>query len=285
MSFNNNLPIGLFDSGIGGLTVLKELLKLLPHENFIYFADNLHLPLGDKTEEEILKYARETALFLLSKKIKLLIVACNTTSSLALEGLQKLMPIPVVGVIQPLVREAALLKTKIGVIATQATVKTGIYLKKLKKSCPQSLVFEKACPRLVPLIEKGDFLSRELKKVVEDYLEPLKKAKIEQLLLGCTHYPLIKELCESYLGSKTKIIEASRPCAKEVKKQLLAKGLAAIPWQNKPVGAVNFYVSGNISLFQRIGEKFLGKTIEKVLKKDNNFTCMQKFKDEVVHGL
>ncbi len=293
MPFNNTLPIGLFDSGIGGLTVLKELVKLLPQENFIYFADNLHLPLGDKTETEILSYAKETALFLLRKKIKLLVVACNTTSSIALDALRDLLPIPVIGVIQPLVKEAILLKkARIGVIATRATIRTGVYAKELTKKAPQSVVFEKACPLLVPLIEKGDFFSGELKKTVEIYLKPLKQAKIELLLLGCTHYPLVRAFCENYLGPDTEIIEASLPCALEVKKQLLTKGLAntnattdAIIKNITKKSSVCFFVSGDELSFQRSGELFLGKTIEKVLRKDNNFTCIQKSKDEVLHGL
>lgn len=274
---SNDLSIGVFDSGVGGLTVLKELTDLLPGENFIYFADNKHLPLGSKSEEEILKHAEEAALFLAAKNIKLLVVACNTTSSVALKFLQSLLQIPVIGVIAPLIQKAAVLKKrKMAVLATSATVRTGVYFQELKKRLPRSLVFEKACPLLAPLIEKGLFSSMLLQETIKAYLRPLKKEKIDLLVLACTHYPLALPLFQNCLSRKVQIIDGALCCARQVKRQLQRKKMLSGVNQ----GRIEFFASGKTASFQKTAEKIFGKTIEKVLKKNNNFRCIQKSKGE-----
>ncbi|MFA5250496.1 MAG: glutamate racemase [Parachlamydiales bacterium] len=264
-------PIGLFDSGFGGLTVLKALLKFLPYESFVYFADNLHAPFGEKSTKEIIFYAEEAARFLMQQKIKLLVVACNTSSSLALEGLQKKLPIPVVGVVGPTLEKLKLLKVRrLGVVATLATVSSEVYPKGLSATAKGLKIVQQACPKLVPLIERGETDSSALREALKKYLAPLKKEKLDYLLLGCTHYPLIKKLFQKYLGKKVKIVDSSSTCLCEVRKRLLSRGLLA-PLGNAP--AVKFFVSKEPQLFQKIGEGILGKKIEKVLIKDENLEC------------
>lgn len=249
----------------------------MPNEDFIYFADSKYLPLGNKTEKQILAHALEAAAFLLKKKVKFLVVACNTTSSIALAKLKALLKIPVIGVIDPLLRELVKLrKTKIGIIATPATIKTGIYFKQLKRKMPASLVFEKACPLLVPLIEKGDFSSELLNETVKNYLRPLKQEKINLLALGCTHYPLIRSLFENFLETDVQIIDAACLCASEVVKVLGRKKLKA----GLKSGSVKFYVSGKTESFQLLASHILGKTIEKVFQKKDNFSSIQQAKNE-----
>ena len=193
-------PIGVFDSGIGGLTVLKELVAVLPREHFIYLGDTARLPYGTKSNEVIIKYSRENSEFLLAKGIKMLVIACNTSSAVALDRIAAETAVPVIGVIDPGARAAAKASRsgKIGVIGTEATIASGAYTRAIQASRPRAEIYTRACPLLVPLVEEG-FLDNEIaEKTVAYYLESLKASGIDTLLLGCTHYPFPQvPLCET----------------------------------------------------------------------------------------
>lgn len=262
---SNNLPIGVFDSGFGGLSVLKELSALLPNEDFIYFADNYHAPFGDKSFSEIKSYTKKAVDFFKQKKIKALVIACNTTAALSFEDLKKEISFPVIDVIFPLVEKAILLKKiKVGLIATVATVKSQIYTKSLQQIDPQIKVIEVACPSLVPLIEKGDFQNPEIENALEKYLFPLKEEKIDLLLLGCTHYPLIKNQINDFFGAQIEVIDSSKVTSLVLKNKLIEKNLFI---RKAKTQKLEFYVTKNSDNFCEVAKKILGKRIEKVILK------------------
>ena len=200
---NRARPIGVFDSGIGGLTVLKALVELLPHEDFIYLGDTARLPYGTKSREVIVQYSRENTGFLLAKGIKLLVVACNTASAVALDEIARETVVPVAGVIEP-GAQAALRATrsgKIGVIGTEATIASGAYTRALQRMRPGVEIYTRPCPLLVPLVEEGWTEGEVAERTVAYYLESLKQSGIDTLLLGCTHYPLLSAMFARVLGA------------------------------------------------------------------------------------
>ncbi len=224
---NSGRPIGIFDSGLGGLTVFKELRALLPGEDLIYFGDTARVPYGTKSAEAVLAFSREITSFLLGKKIKFLIVACNTASSLALEEIRKLSPVPVLGVIEPGV-EAALKAVSAGgrvlVIGTSATVNSRAYSRALAESGPGIAVTEKACPLFVPLVEEG-WRSKPVAAITaREYLAPF-RGKIDVLILGCTHYPLLRKVIARVMGPRTSIVDSARAAARGARAGLAVRGL------------------------------------------------------------
>ena len=192
-------PIGVFDSGIGGLTVLKELVAALPREHFIYLGDTARLPYGTKSNEVIISYSRENTEFLLAKGIKMLVIACNTSSAVALDAIARETEVPVIGVIEPGARAAAKASRsgKIGVIGTEATIASGAYTRAIQAARPRAEIYTRACPLLVPLVEEGLLDNEIAEKTVAYYLESLKASGIDTLLLGCTHYPLLRAAVSS----------------------------------------------------------------------------------------
>ena len=215
----NDKPIGIFDSGIGGLTVLKEYLKILPNENYIYYADTKNLPYGNKTKEQIIEYSKNIVEFLISKNVKAIIIACGTASSLAYTYLKEHFNIPIFNIIEPTVKN---LKGKnIGVIATEASISSQVWEKEIHKYCPDCNIIVKACPRLVPLAEKGLFNSQETQKVLEDYLSGFES--VESLILGCTHYPLFSDAISKILGDKVKLINVGKYSSLEFKESFALK--------------------------------------------------------------
>ena len=224
MKFNNS-PIGIFDSGLGGLTVYKEIRKLLPHEDLIYFGDTARVPYGNKSKETIIRYSSEIFRFLAGKGVKIVIVACNTSSSLALGDLRKIGKIPVFGVIEPGAKKAALssMGGNIAVIGTSATIKSRAYSHAIYKEAETSAsrrreagfkVIEKACPLFVPLVEEG-FLNKEITaNVIRYYLEPVIAENPSCLVLGCTHYPILEDFITDVIGGEIKIIDS---CIKKAK--------------------------------------------------------------------
>lgn len=257
-------PIGIFDSGVGGLTVLKEISILLPNEKLLYLGDTARVPYGIRSSETVIRYSLECAEFLCRKGIKILVVACNTSSSVSLETLKEKLPVPVVGVIEPGVR-AALKTTKngrIGIIGTEATVQSKAYPEKIKSINPRTEVFSKACPLFVPLVEEGILEGPIVDLVIEKYLEEIKKAQIDTLILGCTHYPLLKKSIEKYMGS-IKLVDSAKEVALTVKEALLSKGLIN---DNKSEGLKTFYVTDAPERFKRIGEIFLNYEINNIFK-------------------
>lgn len=226
---SNANPIGVFDSGVGGLTVLAALRRLLPHEHFIYLGDTARVPYGGKSKETITQYSQEIAHFLLTKKIKLLVVACNTASALALPILKRLYSIPVQGVIEP-GAQAALRATRsgiIGVIATKATIASNAYRQTIQALKTEVKVISKACPLLVPLIEEeGLFEHHITHSLLAHYLKPMLAEQIDTLVLGCTHYPLLKKMITEIVGPQVTLVDSAENCALAVESLLASHQLA-----------------------------------------------------------
>jgi glutamate racemase len=257
-------PIGVFDSGIGGLTVLKELVASLPAEDFIYLGDTARLPYGTKTREVIVRYSRENTEFLLAKGIKLLVIACNTSSAVALEEISRATIVPVIGVVEPGARAAAKASRsgKIGVIATEATIASGAYTRAIQQVRPGAEIYTRACPLLVPLVEEG-FLDNEIaEKTVEYYLGSLKASGIDTLLLGCTHYPLLRDLFRRVLGAGVKIIDSATATAESVAEQLRELGLV----RKNSRGEQSFFVTETPDRFIRVGRLFIGPQVESAVR-------------------
>ncbi|MDR1942306.1 MAG: glutamate racemase [Endomicrobium sp.] len=263
-----NKPIGIFDSGFGGLTVMSAISKALPAENLIYFGDTAHVPYGSKSRDAVIKFSKDIAAFLLKNDIKLLVIACNTASAFALTALKKSLPVAVIGVIEPGAK-AAVKNTKnrkIGIIGTEGTVSSASYLKAVKK-ISKARVFQQACPLFVPLVEEGWNKGEITQAVVKTYLTPLLKKNIDSLVLGCTHYPLLKDLLAKTAGKNVSLIDSATATANEVKEALLKKDLLS----NAKKAALKFYVSDNPEKFKKIGSKFFCKKINKVKK-----ICLEK---------
>lgn len=251
-------PIGLFDSGFGGLTVLREVMRLLPHEDLIYLGDTAHLPYGNKSAETILQYARENASFLLQKQIKLLIIPCNTACCHALHVLQQELPIPVIGVIEPGVQ--ALLHPqsfdRVALLGTSSTIASGVYQKRIQESAPHLLLYPVACPLFVPLVEEGLIDHPATRLLAKHYLAPLQEQEIEAALLACTHYPLIAPLLQEILGPQVQLIEPAAACALQVKQILEEHHLLNPRFLG---GRYEFFVTDDPEKFRRFAPLFLGQ--------------------------
>ncbi len=260
-----NLPIGIFDSGIGGLTVAKSIFNLLPNEKVIYLGDTARLPYGTKSKETVILYSIECLKFLIKKKVKLIVVACNTASSVAVPFLKKITKIPILGVITPGAK-AAVEKTKnnkIGVIGTVRTIKSKSYLKEIRKFNNKLKIFSQPCSLFVQLAEDGWIDNKIAYLTAETYLTILKKEKIDTLILGCTHYPVLKKTIGKVMGKKVTLIDSGEETAKEVKSVLERNNLLT---NRKRKGIHKFYVTDFPSNFKAISERFLGKKIAKVEK-------------------
>jgi len=253
-------PIGFFDSGIGGLTVVKAVSQLLPNENIVYFGDTARVPYGSKSNDTVVEYSIQAANFLLRKNIKLMVVACNTASSVALKELKRFLTIPVIGMIEPgsklALRESG--NGKIGVIGTNATINNKAYSQELKKLNPKLKVFEKACPLFVPIAEEGWIDHKATELIAREYLTELKSKKIDSLVLGCTHYPILADVIQKVMGKSVKLVDSGTPAAHLVEEYLNGRGLRNISNQ---IGKREFYVSDIPSRFKEIAERFLGRKI------------------------
>ncbi len=257
----NESAIGVFDSGIGGLTVLKEIARLLPGENTVYLGDTARVPYGSKSKETIIRYAFEDALFLIRRDIKLLVVACNTASAYAVGELQKSLKVPVIGVIEPGARRAAAAtKTgNIGVIGTEGTIRSGAYTAAIKANRPDATVTTRPCPLFVPLAEEGLTEGDVARLVAESYLAPLGDAGIDTLVLGCTHYPLLKGTIAGAVGKSVRLIDSAEAVAGEVKALLKAGGL--LNTSGKAASHV-FFVTDSPERFVEVGRRFYGSRLE-----------------------
>ena len=256
-------PIGVFDSGFGGLTVLKKLVETLPSEDFIYFGDTAHLPYGSKLPEEIKRFVRDIVKFLRGFNVKLIVVACNSSSAIAMEEIKKIVDVPVVGVIEPAVR-AALKNTKsrrIGVIGTEVTIKSNAYKKAFSMANHNVKVFQKPCPLFVPLVEEGFLDHRATYSIAEYYLNELKERDIDQLVLGCTHYPLLKKVIRKVMGEGIELVDSSIEVSKEVADILEREHLRNTRRTN---GYRKFFVSGSSSKFKRMANKLFDFEINEV---------------------
>lgn len=255
-------PIGVFDSGVGGLTVALELMRQLPKEELIYVGDTLRCPYGSRPEEEVKQFAFELVQFLLKKNVKMIVVACNTATAFALEDLKKQLDIPIIGVIQPGAR-AAIKNTKnerIGIIGTEGTVRSEAYPKALKQINQHLHVTSLACPKFVPMVEKGITDGPKARQVVEESLVPLKKqSNIDTLVLGCTHYPLLQNVIQDVMGEHVKIISSGEETARETSAILEMKNLL-YTGTRKPKHS--FYTTGDLEVFQRISKTIFKHAID-----------------------
>ena len=260
--------IGVFDSGVGGLTVARELISQLPYEDIVYFGDTARVPYGIKSKETVVRFSIENILFLLKQDVKLICVACNTASSLALPVIKNNFKVPIVGVISPGVREAvyATQNKKIGVIGTKGTIKSRSYEKEIRQLDPKVKVTAVACPLFVPFVEEGWLSGDVVLKVARTYLEPLKKAGVDTIILGCTHYPLLKQVIKKVMGNDARLIDSAKQVAIEVKKILAGDGLLN---KNRKKGQHRFFVSDNPEWFSELACRFLGKTPVNVKKANN----------------
>ncbi|HYR78768.1 MAG TPA: glutamate racemase [Candidatus Dormibacteraeota bacterium] len=257
-------PIGVFDSGIGGLTVLKALTSALPGEDFIYLGDTARLPYGTKSNEVIIRYSKENTEFLLAKGIKMLVVACNTSSAVALDAIASDTMVPVIGVIEPGARAAvkASRNGKIGVIGTEATIASGAYTRAIQRLGRKSEIYTRACPLLVPLAEEGWIDNEVAERTVAHYLESLKQSGIDTLLLGCTHYPLLRAMFAQILGASVRIVDSATATAVEVRDRLRLLRLA----KRGADGSQSFFVTETPDRFVRVGRRFLGPQVESAVR-------------------
>jgi len=259
-------PIGIFDSGIGGLTVAKEIFKHLPYEDVVYFGDTARVPYGSKSPETVRKFSANNVNFLITQKVKVVIIACNTASATSIAFLRKNYPnTPIIGVIKPAVELAMICsaKKKIGVIATESTILSLAYQKEIKNLVPSVSVYGQPCPLFVPLVEEGWLDKEETYMIAQKYLKPLKSKDIDTLILGCTHYPLLKTIIKKVMGKNVAIIDSAGVIAQECEKVLKEKALSN---SKTRVGWHKFFVSDNPERFKKVGEKFLNTKIEKVEK-------------------
>ncbi len=256
-------PIGVFDSGLGGLTVVRQLRRLLPSEEILYLGDLAHLPYGTKSTGEIRRRSEECARYLLKKKIKALVIACNSASSVAYRNLSRQLSIPVVDVITPAV-DAALSATKkyrIGVIATHATIESGSYAKALSRRCSGAQFFLKPCSLFVPLVEEGWLEGDIAVAAAHQYLDPVKKKDIDTLILGCTHYPLLAPIISQVMGSSIRLVDSAVPTAHKLA-AILKKNYLNYPKDRK--APLRIFVTDFVRNFARIGETFLGEELKNV---------------------
>ncbi len=255
--------IGIFDSGVGGLTVLRAVARALPAEDVLYLGDTARVPYGTKSPETVRRYSLEAASFLRSRGVKMIIVACNTSSSLALAALRRRLRIPVIGVIEPGARMAARAsrRGRIGVIGTEATVKSGAYRRAILGFSSGATVIQKACPLFVPLAEEGRVGDRVARLAAEDYLRGLRSGRIDALVLGCTHYPLLKGVIRRALRNGVALVDSAEEVVKEAVRVLGEKGLLRAPGRR---GSVSFLVTDDPDRFKRIGGLFLGQPITRV---------------------
>lgn len=256
----DNKSIGVFDSGLGGLTAVKQIMKELPNENIIYFGDTGRVPYGTRSKDTILKYTRSDIRFLKTFDVKIIVIACGTASSAALPMIKDEFDVPIVGVIDAAVYAAvrATKNKRIGVIGTAGTIKSGEYEKQISEYDSEMQVFVKACPMFVPLVENGYFDTPVTKMIVEEYLEEIRAQGIDTLILGCTHYPLLEKVIREYMGDGVTLINSGAEVAKYLKKKLDKTGALSEKINEQQY---RYYVSDDILTFEEIGSVFLEREI------------------------
>ena len=259
----NSAPIGVFDSGIGGLTVVHELVRQLPHESIVYFGDTARVPYGPKSPETVRRYSREIAGFLQEQGVKNIVIACNTATAHALTTLREDLDMPIVGVVEPGARAAVAATTRghVGVIGTVGTIKSGAYERAIRAIDPDIRVTARACPLFVPLVEEGWTEHEAARLIAREYLEPLVDARIDTLVLGCTHYPLLKPLLRDVLGPEVRLIDSAEETAAETARTLAGASLCAPPGGE---AVYRFVASDDPLQFLQLGQRFLGGTMEGV---------------------
>ncbi|MCI0330119.1 MAG: glutamate racemase [candidate division Zixibacteria bacterium] len=256
-----NKPIGVFDSGIGGLTVAAELFRQLPEEKIIYFGDTGRYPYGVRSQPVIQRFSRQAVRFLLEKDAKLIVVACNTATAMALDVLQAEFSVPIIGVVEPGSRAAAgaSKNRNVGVIGTLGTIRSGSYERTIKRMAPDIQVFSLPCPLFVPLAEEGFADHKATLLIAQDYLASFKKFSIDTLVLGCTHYPLLKKAIGRVVGPAVRLVDSAEETAGEVKDELTRLNLLRPDGHPLP----EYYVSDTPEKFVEVGQRFLGDKIDR----------------------
>jgi glutamate racemase len=259
------LHIGMFDSGVGGLTVLKELIQQLPCEAYTYFGDTARFPYGSKSASTVIRYSLENSIFLIEQGVQLLVVACSTATALSLERLKSTFNIPVMGVIAPAIEKVVetTQSKRIGIIATRGTVMSGIYQKEIAAHLSGARIHAAACPLLVSLIEERVTHPHIIRMIIKESLAPLRKKNIDTLVLGCTHYPLVESYIREEIGPDVSIINPGKACAEQLQRALKEKSLQA---RSSPEPQYRFFVSDDPKRFQATGETFLGFAMKNVRK-------------------
>lgn len=256
-------PIGVFDSGVGGLTVAREIMRNLPKEDIVYFGDTARVPYGSKSKDNIIRYSRQIIHFLQTKGVKAIVIACNTASALALETVKDEFDIPIIGVVEPGARAAlSVTKTnKVGVIGTEATVRSSMYEKIMQNITPDVTVVAKACPLFVPLVEEGFKKHPVTDEIIDYYLASFKETDIDALILGCTHYPLLRSKIREYVGEKITLVNPAYETAMDLK-QLLQQHDMENPDIEGDHGSYSFYVSDAADKFKQFANSILPYDIE-----------------------
>jgi len=253
-------PIGIFDSGLGGLTVVQEIIKQLPSEDMIYFGDLARLPYGTKSRQQIKQFSQENTDFLDRFDIKALVIACNSSASISAEFLKRNSAVPVIEVTQPAACEAIRItrSKRIGVLGTRATIQSGAYARLINRLDKRCLVTSIACPLLVPFVEEGQVSGPALESIIHTYLKPLIQKRVDTIILGCTHYPLLKDAISRCVSSRVQLVDSAKPTVRLLKSELKEVGL-----QNKSAkrGSLRVFVSDQPEHFQKLGERFLGKRL------------------------
>ena len=258
----SDAPIGVFDSGLGGLTVVRELIRQLPQESIIYFGDTARVPYGPKGPETVIRYSQDVARFLRTQKVKAIVVACNTATAHALDTLRAEQDVPVIGVIEPGAKAAvaASRDRRIGVIGTRGTIRSRAYDKAITKLAPDATVTAAACPLFVPLVEEGWLDSEPTRTIALGYLEPFAGGKIDTLVLGCTHYPLLKKVIGDTVGREVRLIDSAEQTAAETARVLRENNLEA----DGSDARYRFVASDDPEQFLAVGQRFLGAPLDRV---------------------
>ena len=264
-------PIGVFDSGLGGLTAASELRELLPGEKIVYLGDSYNMPYGEKTREEIVRMSCADLSFLLSQNVKAVLVACGTATSNALETLEAVSPVPVYGVVEPAVREAAAttMNERVGVLATRATVRAGDFERLLHAVAPRLAVTSQACPKFATMVEDGIFEKTDprVERAAAEYLPPLRDAGVDTIILGCTHYPLLADIISDYMGGGVRLVSSSAAAARRLVADLRDADLLS----ERARGDTAYYTTGDRAAFARTAQLMLRKDISAQLKQIEPF--------------
>jgi glutamate racemase len=258
---NKERPIGVFDSGLGGLTVVKALMQQLTGEHIVYYGDTARVPYGSKSKASIKRFSLENAKILMDFHVKMIVVACNSSSSYALASLRKKFPLPIIGVVDPGAQAAVdrSQNLRIGVIATSATISSDVYLKAIKRIQPLSRVYMQACPLFVPLVEEGWLKKKVTYDIAKEYLAPLKRQCIDTLILGCTHYPLLKPVIKKVMGPDVHLVDSAEAVAAQVQDILCRKKLSRTVGDKR---RCQFFISDKPQSFESTAKKFIGSDIK-----------------------
>lgn len=268
MNREKEKPIGMFDSGVGGLTVAREVMRNIPNERLVYFGDTARVPYGSKSKDTILRYSRQIIRFLLSQKVKAIVVACNTASAFALEEIQHEIDIPIIGVVKPGAKVACetTKNNRIGVIGTRGTISSGLYTEFIREINPQAQVIGKACPLFVPLVEENMRKDSVTYEMAQRYLASLKEQEIDTLILGCTHYPLLRSVIGEVMGEQVQLVNPAYETALSLRRLLEEKELLSGETPEKGKNPHRFFVSDAPESFREFADSILPADVEGAVK-------------------